>query len=143
MPARGKLTLELIESPQPERSRARSSGAAVKLFATRADGTRVSNVDRTRPSSTGPVTAPRVGSPTVPRSPNVTARVPGGDFPSELGTAVLELTSEQSSQIRKLLIAMRLGRAMANDVRTGIFALLSGRQRRMLDAAYFIISVRV
>jgi hypothetical protein len=101
-------------------------------------------VDRTRRPATDPVTAPQVGSPAIsPRRIAPAERIPSGEFPSELGTAVLELTSEQSSQIRKLLIALRMGRSAANDVRNGIFALLSGGQRRMLDSAYFIISVRV
>ena len=67
---------------------------------------------------------------------------PGG-FPSPSGTAVLNLNDEQTSRIRKLLIGLRTGKNVADDVRNQIFSLLSGGQRKMLPAAYFILSVRV
>jgi len=38
---------------------------------------------------------------------------------------------------------LRRGQRAASDVRSQIFGMLSGGQRRVLDAAYFIISVRV
>ena len=66
-----------------------------------------------------------------------------GGFPSATGTAVLNLTGEQASRIRALLIGLRTGKNAAADVREHIFAMLSGGQRRMLPAAWFIISVRV
>ena len=66
-----------------------------------------------------------------------------GVVPSVSGTAILNLSDEQTSNIRQLLVAMRRGQRAASDVRSQIFSLLSGGQRRVLDAAYFIISVRV
>ena len=56
---------------------------------------------------------------------------------------MLNLTGDQASRIRKLLIGLRTGKSAAAEVREHIFAMLSGAQRRMLGAAYFIISVRV
>ncbi len=68
--------------------------------------------------------------------------VPSGDFPSAAGTAVLNLTVDQLSRIRTLLVALRMGRAVANDVRSQIFGLLTSGQRRVVGAAWFILSVR-
>jgi hypothetical protein len=42
-----------------------------------------------------------------------------------------------------LLIGMRLGRSIADDVRSEIFKMLTKGQRRVLGAAWFILSVRV
>jgi hypothetical protein len=56
---------------------------------------------------------------------------------------MLNLSDEQRATIRILLNAMRFGGAVADEVRKKIFNLLSGGQRRLLDSAYFIISVRV
>lgn len=56
---------------------------------------------------------------------------------------MLNLSDEQTTGIRSLLIGLRGGQRTADDVRKKIFEMLSGGQRRMLDAAYFIISVRV
>jgi len=64
-------------------------------------------------------------------------------FPSIEGTAILNLTSDQFAGIRKLLIGLRLGRSIADDVRSEIFGMLSKGQRRVLGAAWFILSVRV
>jgi hypothetical protein len=64
-------------------------------------------------------------------------------FPSTEGTAILNLTSEQFQGIRKLLIGLRLGRSIADDVRAEIFGILTKGQRRVLGAAWFILSVRV
>jgi hypothetical protein len=64
-------------------------------------------------------------------------------FPNPNGTAVLHLSAAQTAVIRTLLIALRLGKSKVNDVRSQIFDLLSGEQRRALGAAYFILSVRV
>jgi hypothetical protein len=64
-------------------------------------------------------------------------------FPSVEGTAILNLTSDQFTGIRKLLIGLRLGRSIADDVRSEIFGMLSKGQRRVLGAAWFILSVRV
>jgi hypothetical protein len=64
-------------------------------------------------------------------------------FPSIEGTAILNLTSDQFAGIRKLLIGLRLGRSIADDVRAEIFGMLSKGQRRVLGAAWFILSVRV
>ena len=66
-----------------------------------------------------------------------------GIVPSVSGTAILNLTEDQTTNIRQLLIALRRGQRAASDVRSQIFGMLSGGQRRVLDAAYFIISVRV
>jgi hypothetical protein len=96
----------------------------------------VSNVGRIR---SGSVSGEAAGSlPFRPPADNE----PGG-FPSAAGTAVLNLTGDQASRIRKLLIGLRTGKSAAAEVREHIFAMLSGAQRRMLGAAYFIISVRV
>ncbi len=75
-------------------------------------------------------------------APPAAARVSSADVPSEAGTAVLNLTSDQIARIRLLLVAMRLGRFVADDVRKQIIGMLSGGQRRMIGAAYFILSVR-
>jgi hypothetical protein len=63
-------------------------------------------------------------------------------FPSPEGTAVLNLSTDQFTAIRTLLIGLRNGKAQADQVRSRIFALLSGSQRRALGVAWFIISVR-
>ena len=48
--------------------------------------------------------------------------MPAADsFPSAEGTAILNLSSEQFAGIRKLLIGLRLGRSIADDVRAEIF----------------------
>lgn len=83
-------------------------------------------------------TSARVARPFV-REPQVDA----SSYPSAAGTAVLNLSDGQTSQIRKLLVALRKKSDLASDVRKQIFSLLSGEQRRALGAAYFIISVRV
>jgi hypothetical protein len=97
----------------------------------------VSNVSRVGRSSSDrvPVPLPQVRPPAVDNEP--------GGFPSPNGTAVLDLTIEQTSTIRKLLIGLRTGKAMVDDVRHGIFSLLTGGQRRVVGQAWFIISVRV
>ena len=64
-------------------------------------------------------------------------------FPSVEGTAILNLTSEQFAGIKKLLIGLRLGKSIAADVRSEIFGMLTKGQRRVLPAAWFILSVRV
>ena len=107
----------------------------------------MSNIDRVRPSGGGPPAAPSKGPPSTPAArpapPAEGDRGASSDFPSVAGTAVLNLTVEQRSRIRKLLIAMRLGRMVAQDVRGQIFAMLTGGQRRVIGAAWFILSVRV
>ena len=106
----------------------------------------MSNVDRvglptTREVAPGGATTSGVPSRNLPR---FNAPPPGGDnFPSAEGTAILNLTSEQFTGIRKLLIGLRLGRSVADDVRTEIFKMLTKGQRRVLGAAWFILSVRV
>jgi hypothetical protein len=64
-------------------------------------------------------------------------------FPSVEGTAILNLTSEQFAGIKKLLIGLRMGKSIADDVRSEIFGMLTKGQRRVLPAAWFILSVRV
>ena len=54
----------------------------------------------------------------------------------------LAATGEQVASIRKLLMGMRYGKNLADDVRGQIFALLNKGQRRVLGAAWFILSVR-
>lgn len=99
----------------------------------------VSNVRAVRGSSSGGTSA----SNRPFRPPAATGGEPAPSFPNAAGTAVLNLTGEQTSRIGKLLIGLRNGKAAAEDVRENIWAMLSGSQRRMLGAAYFIISVRV
>jgi len=96
---------------------------------------RIRRVDTGNPSEiTGSGSAPRLPMATEDRS---------GIVPSVSGTAILNLSDEQTTNIRQLLVALRRGQKAASDVRSQIFGLLSGGQRRVLDAAYFIISVRV
>ncbi len=97
----------------------------------------MSNVSRTGRSSSErvPVPLPQIRPPAANNEP--------GGFPSPNGTAVLDLTSEQTTTIRKLLIGLRTGKALVEDVRHGIFSLLTGGQRRVVGQAWFIISVRV
>ena len=97
----------------------------------------MSNVGRVGRSSSDAVSIPlpRIAPPAVNNEP--------GGFPSPTGTAILDLTAEQASAIRKLLIGLRTGKNLVDDVRHGIFSLLSGGQRRVLGQAWFIISVRV
>lgn len=97
----------------------------------------MSNVGRVGRSSSDrvPLPLPRVQPPAATNEP--------GGFPSPTGTAILDLTVEQTSAIRKLLIGLRTGKTVVDDVRHGIFTLLSGGQRRVLGQAWFIISVRV
>jgi hypothetical protein len=82
---------------------------------------------------------------TAPRLPRFQPPSTGAadSFPSTEGTAILNLTSEQFQGIRKLLIGLRLGRSIADDVRAEIFGILTKGQRRVLGAAWFILSVRV
>lgn len=106
----------------------------------------MSNVNRVGnlPSAGGSATGGTTASGTAPRLP--TLRPPSGvatnSIPSAEGTAVLNLSSEQVVNIRKLLMGMRYGKDLAADVRSQIFALLTGGQRRVLGAAWFILSVR-
>jgi hypothetical protein len=97
----------------------------------------VSNVNEVRRPASGGIAA-RSTAVRVPAK-----RDGSGAFPSAEGTAILDLSEEQTSGIRKLLIGMRLGKHVADDVRTQIYALLTKGQRRVLGAAWFIISVRV
>ena len=106
----------------------------------------VSNVNEVRLPATGGApaggTSPSSTAPRLPRfQPPPTAA--SDSFPSTEGTAILNLTSEQFAGIRKLLIGLRLGRSIADDVRSEIFGLLTKGQRRVLGAAWFILSVRV
>ena len=101
------------------------------------------SIDRTRRPGSGPATSP-ASSPAASRSgapQSAPGRSASADLPSDSGTAVLNLTDEQRTRIAVLLNAMRFGGAVADDVRKKIFGLLSGSQRRLLDAAYFIFSV--
>jgi hypothetical protein len=111
-----------------------------------AEGAAVSNIDRTRRTGAGAPTAPSTGTTSAPRArvvlPDAAERVTSADMPNAAGTAVLNLTVDQIVRIRVLLIAMRLGRAVADDVRSQIYNLLSGGQKRVIGAAYFILSVR-
>jgi hypothetical protein len=106
----------------------------------------VSNVNKVGLPATGgaAVGGPTAGA-TSPRLPRIQPpAMPAADsFPSTEGTAILNLTSEQFTGIRKLLIGLRLGRSIADDVRTEIFGMLTKGQRRVLGAAWFILSVRV
>jgi hypothetical protein len=107
----------------------------------------VSNVNQVGLPATGGTPAggaatSGTAAPRLPRfqPPGTTA---ADSFPSTEGTAILNLTSEQFTGIRKLLIGLRLGRSIADDVRSEIFGLLTKGQRRVLGAAWFILSVRV
>jgi hypothetical protein len=106
----------------------------------------VSNIDRPGRTGRGSALSPSTGTPTAPRArvtmPTEPGRDRSGDFPSPAGTAVLNLTTDQVVRIRVLLLAMRLGKAVAEDVRKQIFGLLTGGQRRVAGAAWFILSVR-
>jgi hypothetical protein len=107
----------------------------------------VSNVNQVRLPATG--TTPAGGSPpstSAPRPQTYTAPpapTTPNSFPSIEGTAILNLTSEQFTGIRKLLIGLRMGKSIAEDVRAEIFGMLTKGQRRVLPAAWFILSVRV
>lgn len=101
------------------------------------DGNRI----RSKGSDQSTATTGRTQTPATVRLPVPADRAPG--VPSAAGTAVLHLSDEQTTGIRSLLVGLRSGQKTADDVRKTIFGLLSGSQRRMLDAAYFIISVRV
>lgn len=110
----------------------------------------MSNVNRVGlPSGSGAPAVPAGGptpSGTAPRPAQRIQAPPSGPvdgFPSIEGTAILNLTTEQFAGIRKLLIGLRTGRSVADDVRSGIFAMLTKGQRRVLGAAWFILSVRV
>ncbi len=107
----------------------------------------MSNIDPVRlpPAGTAPAggsapsnTAPRLPAYTAPPAPTQAS-----SFPSIEGTAILNLTTEQFSGIRKLLIGLRMGKSVADDVRSEIFGMLTKGQRRVLGAAWFILSVRV
>jgi hypothetical protein len=107
----------------------------------------VSNVNKVGLTSAGgsPVGGPSAGG-TAPRLATrfqAPPMAPSDSFPSTEGTAILNLTSEQFTGIRKLLIGLRLGRSIADDVRSEIFGMLTKGQRRVLGAAWFILSVRV
>jgi hypothetical protein len=108
----------------------------------------VSNLNPIRPPGPG-VAAPAGGSaPSTGSAPRLPAfQAPpiaqSNSFPSIEGTAILNLTSEQFTGIRKLLIGLRLGKSLADDVRSEIFGMLTKGQRRVLGAAWFILSVRV
>jgi hypothetical protein len=110
------------------------------------NGAGVSNIDRTRRTGAGSPAAPSSGTASAPRArvalPDIAERATSADMPSAAGTAVLNLTVDQVVRIRLLLVAMRLGRAVADDVRSQIYNLLSGGQRKVIGAAYFILSVR-
>jgi hypothetical protein len=97
------------------------------------------------PATGGTTAGGATTSGTAPRAPRFSppAMSPADSFPSSEGTAILNLTSEQFQGIRKLLIGLRLGRSIADDVRAEIFGLLTKGQRRVLGAAWFILSVRV
>jgi hypothetical protein len=107
----------------------------------------VSNVNQVRLPATGAApaggSAPSTTAPRLPAFSPPPAPTQSNSFPSIEGTAILNLTSEQFSGIRKLLIGLRLGKSIADDVRTEIFGLLTKGQRRVLGAAWFILSVRV
>lgn len=106
----------------------------------------MSNVNKVGPAGVGGAAAGGAApSGTAPRLPRFQppAMPPADNFPSSEGTAILNLTSEQFTGIRKLLIGLRLGRSIADDVRAEIFAILSKGQRRVLGQAWFILSVRV
>lgn len=103
----------------------------------------VSNVNQVRRPLGAPVPggAPPGGSGVRPSPAVRPAATPA--FPSAEGTAILNLTGEQLSNIRRLLIGLRSGKTRVEEVRSRIFGLLSGGQRRVLGQAWFIISVRV
>jgi hypothetical protein len=106
----------------------------------------VSNLDRIRATTSGGTAAGgATPSGTAPRLPTIRPPAPGPapSVPSAEGTAVLNLSSEQAASIRKLLIGLRYGRNLADDVRSQIFGLLNRGQRRLLGAAWFILSVKV
>jgi hypothetical protein len=96
-----------------------------------------------------PTSPPAGGSaPSSANAPRIPAFSPpaanaSNSFPSVEGTAILNLTSEQFAGIKKLLIGLRLGKTIADDVRSEIFGMLTKGQRRVLPAAWFILSVRV
>lgn len=112
----------------------------------------MSNVNRVRlpaaaasPAGSGApsITTPSgVAPPRVPLAP-AAANLAATTFPSAEGTAILNLSAEQVEGIRSLLIGLRTGKKVVNDVRKQIFGMLSGGQKRVLGAAWFIISVRV
>lgn len=106
----------------------------------------MSNVNQVRLPATGgrPAGGPAPSS-TAPRLPAIKPPAPGvqtNPIPSPEGTAVLNLTGEQVANIRTLLMGMRYGKNLADDVRAQIFDLLTRGQRRVLGAAWFILSVR-
>jgi hypothetical protein len=106
----------------------------------------VSNVNEVRAPGLGATAA---GSPTqsgpAPRPPQAQPppRAASPSVPSVEGTAILNLSTEQFASIRRLLVGLRNGKSRADEVRAQIFNLLSGGQRRVIGAAWFIISVRV
>jgi hypothetical protein len=111
-----------------------------------AESTGVSNVNQVGlPATGGTPAGGATASGTAPRAPRFQppAMSASEGFPSIEGTAILNLTSDQFAGIRKLLIGLRLGRSIADDVRSEIFGLLNKGQRRVLGAAWFILSVRV
>lgn len=108
----------------------------------------MSNVNPVRLPATG--AAPAGGSApgltnSAPRLPAFSPPSPSSSnaFPSVEGTAILNLSSEQFAGIKKLLIGLRMGKSIADDVRSEIFGMLTKGQRRVLPAAWFILSVRV
>jgi hypothetical protein len=109
----------------------------------------VSNVNPIRLPSTGAApaggSAPSTTAPRLPpfQAPTLPAQPSSNSFPSIEGTAILNLTTEQFAGIRKLLIGLRMGKSIADDVRSEIFSMLTKGQRRVLGAAWFILSVRV
>ncbi len=106
----------------------------------------MSNVDRPGRSSGSSSLSPSTGASSAPRArvltPGSGPLNAGNDIPSSAGTAVLDLSAEQVSQIRLLLTSMRMGKSLAEDVRQRIFSLLTKGQRRVVGSAWFIISVR-
>lgn len=106
----------------------------------------MSNVNQVRlPATGGAPTGVTTPATTAPRLPAIRPPAPGvqtNPIPSPEGTAVLNLTGEQIVSIRKLLMGMRYGKHLADDVRAQIFDLLTKGQRRVLGAAWFILSVR-
>jgi hypothetical protein len=107
----------------------------------------VSNVNQVRLPATGNApaggSAPSTSAPRLPAFQAPPAGANANSFPSIEGTAILNLTSEQFTGIRKLLIGLRLGKSIADDVRSEIFSMLTKGQKRVLPAAWFILSVRV
>jgi hypothetical protein len=105
----------------------------------------VSNVNRVGlPAAGGSAAGGTAPSGTAPRLPTIRPPAPlaPGSIPSAEGTAILNLTGEQIATIRQLLMGMRYGKNLAADVRGQIFSLLTKGQRRVLGAAWFILSVR-